>query len=52
MGAYRAGADAQLDRAMAMQPAIQAFLAQSVEEGCSLEDSVERLHALISPAPS
>lgn len=52
MGAYRAGADVQLDRAMAMQPAIQAFLAQSVEEGCSLEDSVERLHALLAPAPS
>ena len=51
MGAYRAGADAQIDRAMAMQSAIRDFLAQAVEDRCTLEDSVAGLHALLA-APS
>ncbi len=49
MGAYRAGADAQLDRAMAMQAAIQDFLAQTVDERCTLDDSVAQLRALLAP---
>ncbi len=48
MGAYRAGTDPQLDRAMAMQPAIQAFLAQAVDERCTLDDSAAQLHALLA----
>ncbi len=51
MGAYRAGADAQLDRAMAMQPAIQGFLAQETDELCPLDNSVAALHALVAGPP-
>lgn len=48
MGAYRAGCDPQLDRAMAMQPAIHGFLAQALGENCALDDSVHALHALLA----
>lgn len=47
MGAYRAGADAQLDRAIAMHDALSAFLAQPPGQFCSLDDSARQLAALI-----
>lgn len=49
MGAYRAGSDPQLDRAMAMQGPIQRFLGQSVDEAVNLEDSVAALAKLVQP---
>ena len=36
IGAYRAGADPQVDRAIALNPALEAFLAQDKDEATSL----------------
>lgn len=47
MGAYRAGADQQLDLAMAMQPSISAFLGQSVDERVTMSESIEQLTDLL-----
>jgi flagellum-specific ATP synthase len=47
MGAYRAGADAQLDRAIAMHDRLVAFLCQSRGEVIRLEDCVDQLSALL-----
>ena len=43
MGAYRAGTDPQLDRAIAMHPALTAFLAQDARATVPLADSVAQL---------
>lgn len=48
MGAYRAGADAQLDRAIAMHDALTGFLAQPPGSFCSLDDSAAQLARLIA----
>lgn len=50
MGAYRAGTDPQLDRAMALQDNIQAFLAQEAGETIALADSIAALGALMDHA--
>ncbi len=50
MGAYQAGADPQLDRAMALQDRIQAFLAQQADETVSLADSTAALAGLVGDA--
>ena len=47
MGAYRAGADAQLDRAIAMHEALAGFLAQPPGAFCSLGESARQLAALV-----
>ena len=47
MGAYRAGADAQLDRAIAMHDRLVAFLGQSQREVIDLDDSIDALMALL-----
>ena len=47
MGAYRAGADPLLDRAIAMQEAIRAFLGQSQGEVVDLPQSIAALTALL-----
>jgi len=47
MGAYRAGADPQLDRAIAMHEALSRFLAQPPGQICSLDDSAAQLAALV-----
>jgi flagellum-specific ATP synthase len=46
MGAYRAGADPQLDRAIAMHPALTAFLAQEAGEVVPLNASIGQLTQL------
>ncbi len=51
MGAYRAGSDVQLDRALAMEKAINAFLAQPTGQIAPLKQSVADLAALLAPAP-
>jgi flagellum-specific ATP synthase len=51
VGAYRAGADPQLDRAVRLWPRIEAFLRQSLHEPVNLEDSVAQLTQLVSSAP-
>ena len=47
MGAYRAGADPVLDRAIAMQPHLARFLSQEIGEQVSLEQAADELEALI-----
>lgn len=47
MGAYRAGADAQLDRAIAMHEQLVAFLCQARGEVIGLDDCVVQLKALL-----
>jgi flagellum-specific ATP synthase len=49
MGAYRAGADPQLDRAIAMHELLTAFLCQSASATITLEDSMAQLAALLGP---
>jgi len=48
MGAYRAGADPQLDRAIAMHTALTAFLSQPQREIVSLDRSVAELADLMN----
>lgn len=46
MGAYRAGADPDLDTAIAMHPALVAFMAQEAQSVIPLDQSIAALHAL------
>lgn len=46
MGAYREGSNPAIDRAMAMHDAMQAFIAQDVDERVSLADSIALLAEL------
>jgi flagellum-specific ATP synthase len=48
MGAYRAGADPQLDRAIAMHPALVGFLTQEGGQIVPLAQSIAQLHALLN----
>jgi flagellum-specific ATP synthase len=48
VGAYRAGSDPQLDRAVRTWPKIEAFLAQPMAEAVSLDDSIQQLEALLA----
>ncbi|MEY4720296.1 MAG: hypothetical protein RIQ46_21, partial [Pseudomonadota bacterium] len=50
MGAYRAGADPQLDRAIAMHDALTAFLGQGQREIVTMDRAVAELAALIGDA--
>lgn len=50
MGAYQAGTDPQLDRAMALQQPIQNFLAQDAGENFSLPESAAALAGLMDDA--
>ncbi len=43
IGAYKAGTDADLDRAIALQPMIRELLTQNAEQRTSLEETVETL---------
>ena len=47
IGAYRAGADPQVDRAIQLNPALEAFLAQDKEESSTLEESFEALSQIL-----
>jgi flagellum-specific ATP synthase len=46
IGAYQKGSDPDLDRAIALMPALQNFLMQSPDEAATIEDSLEKLMAL------
>ncbi|MCB2065235.1 MAG: FliI/YscN family ATPase [Erythrobacter sp.] len=50
MGAYRAGGDPLLDRALALQGPIEAFLSQDSDERVPLAQSVAELAQLMGPA--
>jgi flagellum-specific ATP synthase len=51
IGAYRPGADAQVDRAILLNPALEEFLRQAPDEATSLEQSFEGLAAILDTAP-
>ncbi|HEX7758278.1 MAG TPA: flagellar protein export ATPase FliI [Caulobacteraceae bacterium] len=48
IGAYRAGSDPQLDRAIRLNPALEQFLAQDKEEITSLQDGFDRLSDIVT----
>jgi flagellum-specific ATP synthase len=50
IGAYRAGADPQVDRAILLNPALEAFLGQDKDEVTGLEESFDRLDAILGGA--
>jgi flagellum-specific ATP synthase len=52
IGAYRAGADPQVDRAIALNPALEGFLAQDKDEVTSLEAGFERLAGILDSVPA
>jgi flagellum-specific ATP synthase len=47
VGAYRAGTDPQLDRAVRLWPKIEAFLGQPMNQPVTLESAVAELEALV-----
>jgi flagellum-specific ATP synthase len=47
IGAYRAGADPQVDRAIQLNPALEGFLSQDKDEATSLPDSFESLARIL-----
>ncbi|HEY3694720.1 flagellar protein export ATPase FliI [Phenylobacterium sp.] len=47
IGAYRAGSDPQVDRAIALIPALEAFLGQDKDEATSLEDTFGALTQIV-----
>lgn len=48
IGAYRAGADPQVDRAIALNPALEAFLGQDKDEATGLEQSFDMLARILN----
>jgi flagellum-specific ATP synthase len=46
IGAYKAGTDEDLDRAMRAMPLLRAFLEQRSDESVTMQESVARLNAL------
>jgi flagellum-specific ATP synthase len=47
IGAYKQGADEELDRAMRAMPTIRGFLEQGIQERVAFEETVERLTAMV-----
>ena len=47
MGAYTAGADKELDRAMAAMPGVKEYLQQDAEECFTMRESVEELQEMV-----
>ena len=52
IGAYRTGADPQVDRAITLNPALESFLAQDKDEVTSLDEGFQRLDAILNGAPA
>ncbi len=48
IGAYRAGADPLVDRAIALNPALEAFLSQDKDEATRLPDAFARLAGILN----
>ena len=48
IGAYRMGADPQVDRAIRLNPALEEFLRQGKDEVSTLDESFDRLHAILT----
>jgi flagellum-specific ATP synthase len=51
IGAYRRGSDPQVDRAIALNPALEAFLSQDKDEATPLLESFTRLDAILHDVP-
>jgi flagellum-specific ATP synthase len=51
IGAYRAGADPQIDRAIALNPALERFLAQDKDEAATLDEAFARLADILKSVP-
>lgn len=49
LGAYRKGADANVDEAIILYPKIEAFLAQNKDERTDIDESFKRLAAIVGP---
>jgi flagellum-specific ATP synthase len=47
IGAYRAGADPQIDRAIALNPELEAFLSQDKDETSTLDEAFMRLDGIL-----
>ncbi len=47
IGAYRRGSDPEIDRAIQLNPALEAFLGQAKDEATSLTDTFARLNAIL-----
>jgi len=47
IGAYRQGADPEVDRAIALNPALESFLSQDKDEATSLDEGFARLAAIV-----
>jgi len=52
LGAYRAGADPEIDEAIHYHPALEAFLAQDRKDQTSLGDGYARLAAILADQPA
>ena len=48
IGAYRSGADPIVDRAIALNPALEGFLGQDKDDATRLTDSFTRLEAILN----
>ena len=51
IGAYRAGADPLIDRAIALNPQLEAFLSQDKDEVTSLEATFQSLSDILEMGP-
>ena len=48
IGAYRAGSDPQIDRAILLNPALEGFLSQDKDETATLDDCFNRLDGILT----
>ena len=51
IGAYRAGSDTTIDRAIKLNPALEAFLSQDKDEASTLDQAFEALADILATAP-
>jgi flagellum-specific ATP synthase len=51
IGAYRAGSDPTVDRAIKLNPALEAFLSQDKDEATRLDEAFGQLAAILDSAP-
>ncbi|MDX5330516.1 MAG: flagellum-specific ATP synthase FliI, partial [Caulobacteraceae bacterium] len=52
IGAYRAGSDPQVDQAIALNPALEAFLSQDKDDASSLDQSFAALAQILEGPPA
>jgi len=51
IGAYRTGSDPQVDRAIRLHAALEAFLGQHKDEMTTLDDAFSQLEAILGSDP-